>query len=68
MFDKETINLAVGDIQIDEKTGKEKVTWSVMAPSSVDKGLNEARFQLPGLALAYVNATTAPPTTGEPPK
>jgi hypothetical protein len=66
LWGKDTVNLAYGDIKVDEK-GKEQVTWTVLAPKNVDKGLGNATFELPYLSLAYVHATGAEATAAKAP-
>ena len=68
MFGKKTLNLAVGDIQVNEETGKETVTWTVYAPTKVEEGLGEVIFEMPSIFTAYVQATTAEPGAEPPPK
>jgi hypothetical protein len=63
LFGKKTLNLAVGEIQINEETGKESVTWTVFAPTKVEEGLGEVIFELPSLGFTYLHATTADPGT-----
>lgn len=54
-----TPNLAVGEITSDDK-GREKVTWTIIAPKRVDEELGVAYFELPALADAYLHVTTRP--------
>jgi hypothetical protein len=67
LYGKKTVNLAIGDIAVNEETGKETVTWTVYAPTKVEEGLGEAVFELPSIFTAYVVATTAEPGAEPPP-
>ena len=68
LYGKKTVNLAVGDIAVNEETGKETVTWTVYAPTKVEEGLGEAIFEMPTIFTSYVVATTAEPGAEPPPK
>jgi hypothetical protein len=59
---KKDANLAIGSIKQDEKTGKEAVTWKVVAPKRIDDATGTAYFELTELPDAYLHITTKPVT------
>ncbi|MCC6524362.1 MAG: hypothetical protein IT373_17010 [Polyangiaceae bacterium] len=63
-YGKDTVNLAVG--MIADEGGKQKITWTVYAPKSVDATKKLAYFEITKLAPSYVHVTTSPPTEPKP--
>jgi hypothetical protein len=63
---KKDANLAVGDIVQDEKTGRDKVTWTIQAPKRIDDVTNVAVFELTALGDFYLHVTTKKPTEPAP--
>lgn len=63
---KKEANLAVGDIVQDEKTGRDKITWTIVAPKRIDDVTNVAVFELPALGDYYLHVTTKKPTEPAP--
>jgi hypothetical protein len=64
---KKDANLAIGEILVDER-GKEKITWSVIAPTKIDDVSGTAYFDLTFLGDAYIHITTKAPTAPAAPK
>jgi len=62
---KKDANLAIGEILVDER-GKEKITWTVIAPTKIDDVTGTAYFDLTFLADAYIHITTKAPTAPKP--
>jgi len=59
--DKKDANLAIGEIVIDEK-GKEKIEWTIMAPTKIDDSTNQAHFELKSLPNGFLHVTGKAPT------
>lgn len=64
---KKDANLAIGEILVDER-GKEKITWTVVAPTKIDDVSGTAYFDLSFLGDAYIHITTKAPTAPAAPK
>jgi hypothetical protein len=62
---KKDANLAIGAITQDEKTGRESVTWKVIAPKRIDDAAGIAYFELTELPDAYLHVTTKPASSGD---
>jgi hypothetical protein len=58
---KKDANLAIGEITTDDK-GKEKITWTVLAPKRIDDVSGVATFELGFLSDAFLHVTTKAPT------
>ncbi|WP_231511815.1 hypothetical protein [Chondromyces apiculatus] len=58
---KKDANLAIGKITTDDK-GKEKIEWSVVAPTKIDDTTGLAHFELKTLPNGYLHITTKAPT------
>ena len=58
---KKDANLAIGEILLDDK-GREKISWSVIAPKKIDDTLGVAYFDLTFLGDAYLHVTAKPVT------
>jgi hypothetical protein len=57
---KDSLNLALAVVDPEDAT---KITWTVLAPKSVDKGLGEATFLLKTIGpVMYLHGTLAEPT------
>ena len=55
---KETVNLAVGTATVDARGTEGKVTWSILAPVKVEKGLDKAYFGFKAIGpVQYFHAT-----------
>jgi len=61
---KKDANLAIGEIVTDDK-GKEKIVWSVIAPTKIDDATSTAFFELTTLSDNYLHVT-AKPVSGPP--
>ncbi len=61
---KDSVNLAVGELELGPKGGETKKVskWLIYPPTRVDKGLDEAFFELKEIGPSYLYATTAEPT------
>jgi hypothetical protein len=58
---KKGVNLAIGTIEADG-SGREKVSWQVIAPKRIDDATGIAYFELQQLTDSYLHVTTKPPT------
>lgn len=56
---KKDANLAIGEITVDDK-GKEKVVWTVQAPTKIDDATATAYFEVPALGDQWLHITTKP--------
>jgi hypothetical protein len=54
---KKDANLAMGEITVDDK-GKEKVVWTVVAPTKIDDATATAYFDVPSLGDQWIHVTT----------
>ena len=54
---KKDANLAMGEITVDDK-GKEKVVWTVIAPTKIDDATATAYFDVPALGDQWLHVTT----------
>jgi hypothetical protein len=54
---KKDANLAMGEITVDDK-GKEKVVWTVVAPTKIDDATATAYFDVPSLGDQWLHVTT----------
>ncbi len=61
---QESVNLAVGELELGPQGGEtNKVSnWLIYAPTRVDKGLDQAYFELKEIGPSYLYATKAAPT------
>jgi hypothetical protein len=62
---KKEANLAIGEIVTDDK-GKEKLVWTVVAPTKIEDATGTAHFELPWLSDAYLHVTTKPVSAPKP--
>lgn len=63
--DRKDANLALGEVTTDEN-GKQKITWTVVAPVKIDDATATARFELKTLSDAYLHITTKAVTAPAP--
>jgi len=59
---KKDANLAIGDIGKDPKTGAEKITWKIIAPTKIDDVNNQATFEIGEIKNYLLHVTTKAPT------
>lgn len=59
--DKKDANLAIGEIVTDEK-GKQKLQWTIVAPTRIDDATGVAHFELKALPDSFLHITTKAPT------
>lgn len=62
---KKNANLAIGSISQDAKTGRETVSWKVIAPKRIDDATGVAYFELTELPDAYVHVTAKPVSSAD---
>ena len=61
---KKDANLAVGEITVDNN-GREKIKWSIIAPTKIDDVSNLAYFELQALGNLYIHVTTKAPAAAK---
>ena len=64
--DKKNANLAIGDIT--GEVGKEKVAWTIVAPTKIDDATGTAFFDLPAIGGETYVHITAKAVSGPPPE
>ncbi|MDC0748985.1 hypothetical protein [Polyangium mundeleinium] len=58
---KKDANLAIGDVKVDDK-GREKITWTVVAPEKIDDSTGMAFFKIKSIGNYFMHVTAKPPT------
>lgn len=58
---KKDVNLAIGEVVVDDK-GREKITWTIVAPEKIDESMNVAFFKLPAVGNFFMHMTLKAPT------
>lgn len=58
---KKDANLAIGEVKVDDK-GREKITWTVVAPEKIDDSTGTAFFKIKSIGNFFMHVTAKPPT------
>jgi hypothetical protein len=58
---KKDANLAIGEVTTDDK-GREKITWTVVAPEKIDDATGMALFKIKAIGNYWLHVTAKPPT------
>ncbi len=61
---KKDANLAIGKIVVDD-AGREKITWTIVAPEKIDDAMGTAFFKLKSIGNSYMHITAKPPTAAK---
>ncbi|WP_170229310.1 hypothetical protein [Polyangium fumosum] len=58
---KKDANLAIGEVKVDDK-GREKITWTVVAPEKIDDSTGMAFFKIKSIGNYFMHVTAKAPT------